>query len=229
MKLGRIGFRAITVLASKGGTGKTTVALHLAAVAQARGVETVVLDSDPQRSASDWAAVRKVPRPQVVRLRPDHYADFHAALMRSPVSLLIIDTPPSGGPMIQQAIRSADLNLLICRPTSLDVWAVERSADLVRRLEARAEVVINQAPPYRSGMEVTSMLAAVEELQRLGLPVAPIGLRTRAAFSDAMKLGLTASESEPTSVAAREIGRLWDHVSQALWGAPSPASPAEVS
>jgi len=49
----------IAVLNQKGGSGKTTIATHLARALQLDGASVVLIDSDPQGSARDWAAVRE--------------------------------------------------------------------------------------------------------------------------------------------------------------------------
>lgn len=212
-----LGFRTLAVLSSKGGSGKTTVAVHMAVAGAACGLRPVLLDCDPQRSASDWAAQRRAPQPQVVRAQPEMLAGLHAGLMRSDAKLLVLDTPPSGGPEIVEALRLADLALIVCRPTALDVWGVSRAAELAKKVCQRAEFVINQAPSRRGGVEAPAVLEAAAALRVYGLPVAPIGLRTRVDFSNAVKTGLSAPEYAPNGTAAAEIGRLWSHVDELLW------------
>lgn len=61
------------------------------------------------------------------------------------------------------------------------------------------------------------MLEAVESLKMLGLPVAPVGLRARAVYQQAVAGGLTAQEAQPASAAAREVALLWEHVDASLF------------
>jgi chromosome partitioning protein len=57
--------KVIAVLNQKGGSGKTTIATHLARALQLDGASVLLVDSDPQGSARDWAAVRD----EISRLR----------------------------------------------------------------------------------------------------------------------------------------------------------------
>ena len=61
------------------------------------------------------------------------------------------------------------------------------------------------------------MLEAVETLKAMGLPVAPVGLRSRAIYQQAVARGLTAQEAQTSSAAAREIGLLWEHLDASLF------------
>ena len=213
-----LGFRTLTLLSSKGGTGKTTLAVQLAVIAAGLGLEPVLLDCDPQRSASDWSSVRGLPKPQVIRVQPQMMKELHFRLRQSEVKLLIIDTPPSGGPETTDALSLSDLSLIVCRPSAFDVWAVGRAAQLASQLSFRSEFVINQAPAKRSGRESATVLEAAETLRRYGVSVAPIGLRTRVDYSNAVKTGRSVTETAPESVAAKELLHLWSHVDEMLWG-----------
>lgn len=213
--------RTLAILSRKGGTGKTTLALHLAVAARAGGLSTVVADLDRQQSAMDWRRLRRADDLAVEPVKPGALFARQQAAERAGRGLLIVDTGSNIEDEVEQAVRCADLCLIVTRPNFFDVKAVAESADLAMRLSRPAVFVINQAPSRRRGVESTVVGQAARTLQDLGLPLAPIGLRSRAAYQHSVAAGLTAQETDPRSVAAREIQALWTWVSAALWPAPA--------
>jgi chromosome partitioning protein len=131
---------------------------------------------------------------------------------------LVIDTPAAPEADGLQAINCADLCVLVCRPTFLDIASVVRSAEAVRRLGKKGVIVLSQAPSRRNGIEPPSVLKAAEALRFTGMPLAPIGLRARTAFQQSLAHGRSVCEWEPGSAAAEEISRLWDLIAPMLLG-----------
>lgn len=209
--------RTIALLSSKGGTGKTTVALHLAAAAAASGRKTLIADLDPQRSACEWARDRKGSKPGVMETRSGCLFVAHQAAERGGVDLMVLDTAPSAGDEVAQAMRLADLSLIVVRPSALDLRAIARSAEMARRLNRPAVFVINQAPSRRRGKEPACIDRAIETLHAYGLPISPAGLRSRSVYQTAVARGLVAQEADPRSAAAAEVRALWRYAAKELW------------
>ncbi len=206
----------LAVLSNKGGSGKTTVAVNLALAGQLRGLRTLVADADPQRSVVDVLRMRERPGPTVMETSGAKLYQLKQTAARSGYELLVIDTPAGSESEMVAAINVADLCLFVVRPNFLDICAAVRTADVVRRVGGRGMVVVNQAPSARKGREATSVLKAAEALRFAGLPVAPTGLRARSAFQGSIACGQSVEEWAPETPAAREIGRLWDHLRQQL-------------
>lgn len=215
--------KTLAILSRKGGTGKTTVALHLAVQAQRLGYRTLVADADSQHSALDWFRIRRQQPPVVVEARPGALYVARDAAARSGMDLAIFDTGPSAGGDCLDAARFSDLCLMVVRPSAFDLRAIRETSDAVARLGRKAWFVINQAPPRRNGEESESVLRAVKQLESYGFPVAPIGLRSRVAYQAGVAQGLSAMEVDPNGIAAAEITALWNAVGAALW----PRRPAE--
>ncbi|MFZ5670619.1 MAG: AAA family ATPase [Pseudomonadota bacterium] len=214
--------KTLAVLSRKGGTGKTTVALHLAAAARAAGQTVLVADVDRQHSALEWRKLRIGEGPAVEAVKPGALFTRQQEAAREGVSLLIVDTGPSVEEEVEQAVRCADLCLVVARPNFFDLRAVAESAALAARFHRPTLFVINQAPPRRGGFEAPIVGQAVRALKALGAPVAGIGLRARVAYQHGVAAGLTAQELEPDGAAAHEIAALWRCVEAAVW----PAEPA---
>ncbi len=77
--------RTIAVIARKGGSGKSTVALHLALAAHLRGRSVLVADTDAQRSASQVLKGRQGSGPAVAETSGAKLFALQLAAMRSGV------------------------------------------------------------------------------------------------------------------------------------------------
>ncbi|MCF8504046.1 MAG: ParA family protein [Caulobacter sp.] len=208
--------KTVVVTSRKGGVGKTTVAVNLALTAFAGGARVMLADIDPQRSATDALKARTRPGPAVIETTAGKLFQLHMAAGREGVDLLVIDTPSTPEAEVALAMNLADLCLLISRPNFLDVASVVRSSEAVRRLGRTGLVVLNQAPPSRKGVEPPSVLRAIEALRFGGLPLATVGLRSRAVYQAAIAHGVSAAEWDPTSTAAREMAGLWRDIQRRL-------------
>ena len=202
--------RTIAIIARKGGSGKTTVALNLAIAAHRRGLTAVVADSDPQRSSVDLMR-RRQGGPLVVETSGRDLFSLQAASVRNGVDTLIIDTPAAQEADLSNAIVLADLSLFVVRPTLVDFYSLARTLRVARHLHKPSLVVLNQAPYQRGGVEPPAVRNALAALELMRLPVSPAILRMRAAYPSALARGCSAEEYSDEA-AASEIEQLWSNV-----------------
>lgn len=217
--------RTLAVLSRKGGTGKTTVAVQMAVASHASGRRTTIIDLDPQRSALDWRRERVGDGPEVMDGKAGGLFTSQLNARRSGTELLILDTRASNDVESAEAARMADFCLLVVRPSFFDVQSIARTAELVTNLRKPAYFVVNQAPSRRNGEEPMLIREAAEMLRGYGVPLAPVGLRYRAAYQNAVRAGRAAQETAPDSLAAFEINTLWHYVRRELW----PSEPRDES
>ena len=196
--------KTIAIISQKGGAGKTTLALHLAAAAEAAGKATVVIDLDPQASAAGWKDSRSEETPVVISLPHTRLTQGLQAAREGGARLAVIDTAPHSEAAAMAAARAADLVLIPCRAGILDLRAIATTAELVKLAQKRAFVVLNALPP-RATQLLNDARGAVEVH---GLEVGPVVLQQRAAFAHALTAGQTAQEYEPDGKAAEEIAAL---------------------
>ena len=112
----------IAVISQKGGAGKTTLAIHLGTVAHAAGLPTVIVDTDPQATASRWGKWRAGKDPDVIDCASHSlFPDKLVALARAGAAFAVIDTPPAADIMAREACRAASLLLIPCRPRAFDL------------------------------------------------------------------------------------------------------------
>ena len=204
--------KTVAVISQKGGAGKTTLALHLAAAAEAVRLSTVVIDLDPQASSADWKDSRKQKTPVVITLPHTRLAQGLQAAQEGGAKLAVIDTAPHSESAAMAAIRAADLVLVPCRPGILDLRAIGTTAELLKLADKPAFVVLNVIPPGASQLLKDACSAVAVH----GLVVAPVVLHQRASFAHALTAGMTATEYEPKGKAAAEVAALLKWVRAAL-------------
>lgn len=222
--------RTLAVLSRKGGTGKTTVALHMAVAAERAGRKTLVADLDPQRSTLEWSRERQkfAATPMIAEAKVGTLFTQRLSAARDGYDLMVIDTRPSTDLECAEAVRWADLCLIVVRPCYFDLRAIARTVELVTNMNKQGLFLINQAPSRRNGEEPKVILDTFEALLDMGLPVAPVGLRYRAAYQNAVREGRSAQELDQESLAAFEVNALWEHVSNAIWPRALDTAPAPV-
>jgi len=202
--LWRCDIKTIAMLSQKGGTGKTTLALHLAVAAERAGAAAVIVDLDPQASASGWSDLRQAEAPVVISAQATRLSQVLKTAESHGASLVLIDTAPHVESAALAAARAADLILIPCRPAILDLKAIGMTIDLVRIAGKPAVVVLNAVPPRGSLTH-----EAGEAVEGYGIPLSPVSLGHRSAFVHALTAGATAQEYEPRGKAAEEITKLY--------------------
>lgn len=209
---GDIQMKTIAIISQKGGAGKTTLALHLATAAMEAGLETAILDLDPQASATSWYDIRENESPLVLPTHAPRLDNELARVKEHGGDLAIIDTAPHSNSMATAAAEAADLILIPCRPAFLDLKAVADTVKITRLVKAPAVIVLSavSAQGYADADEA----AEVARNPELGISVCPHRLAQRVAFSRSLTAGLTAIEYEPEGKAADETRRLFNWICQ---------------
>ena len=199
--------KTISILSSKGGAGKTTIAVNLAISAHRAGLKTVLADCDPQRSATICMQARTDAGPEFEPVAAAVLFQHGDRAARSDFKIRVIDTPASPNSDLTHAINAADLCLVVCRPTFLDLASALNAATLIRQLGRPGAVVLNQTQPSRGGVEPTSVRKAIQALALTGLPLATV-VASRVAYQSSLANGRSAAEVE-SEAAEREVAALW--------------------
>lgn len=211
----------VAVIAQKGGVGKTTTAISLAAAAEKTGLSSVVIDLDPQTSASMWKDLRAAEAPAVVATPASRLFHVLDAAAKNGCSFAVIDCPPTARDIPLEATRLADLVLIPVKPAVLDIAAAKATIDLIAFHKKPAAAFLSLAPAQ--GKELVD---AEEALRAMGIEVAPVRLHSRIAHSRAQQTGQVAFEIEPDGKAAEEVAHLFNFVRRYMITATKKASAA---
>ena len=155
-----------------------------------------------------WSDRRKDSNLHVEFLTERRLSQALTAAHHAQFNYCFIDTPPAAGPQAYTAAQAADLVLIPCRPSLIDLDAIRRTAQLVKSAGVPAFVVFNAAP--HSATTLLDDARAIVEAA--GLTVAPVVLRERGAYRAAWPSGKAVTETAPKSKAAHEILHLKDWI-----------------
>jgi len=167
----------IVVLNPKGGSGKTTLAINLAAYFASRGDNTLLIDRDPQGSSTRWLRKRKAPQPAINGIATFE-RDSRTTMswqMRVPegTNRIVVDSPAAvEARTMPELVRDANKVIVPVLPSDIDIHAASRCiADLllvakIKRAENRIGVVAN-----RVRKNTLMFQALMRFLEKLDIPV----------------------------------------------------------
>ncbi len=198
----------ITVAQQKGGSGKTTVAAHLAVAFARSGKSVGLLDVDPQGSLGEWFERREAALGEdgvglAFRTASGWGARREAKQLARDHDVIVVDTPPKSDLEIRPAIEMADLVIVPVQPTPVDLWATTPTLEMAAKERTGSLIVINRA--LSRALLTAEMIAATGEL---GHAVAAAHLGNRVAYPQSMGEGRTAPELAPGGPAAAEVAAL---------------------
>ena len=196
--------KVLAFLSQKGGAGKTTLAVHTAVAAHEAGEAAVLIDTDPQKSASVWGDARQGAAPIVATANVSELGRVLKAALGDGMVLAIVDAAPHAAPEAARIARVADLVVIPCRPTAFDLAAAEGAVRIVKAAKTPAVFVLSACPSRAPEIAETR-----ESLAGYGLQGAPVDITDLLAFARAVASGRAVTEFEGDGKAAAEIRALW--------------------
>jgi|TARA_A100001518_G_scaffold2392_1_gene2292 chromosome partitioning protein len=195
----------IGVLNQKGGVGKTTLAVNIAAALARTGQRVLLIDADPQGSALDWAAAREGdPLFAVVGLpKPSIHKEL--ALVGEGYDVVVIDGPPRVTDLARSAIMASDVVLIPVQPSPYDIWAADEVVKLIQEASVFKENLKSVFVINRKIANTAIGRDVREALEAYDLPTLEASIVQRVAFAEAAAVGKAIYEQDRDGVASQEI------------------------
>ena len=219
--------KILAIVNQKGGAGKTTLALNVAAALVELGRRALVVDAAPQGSATRWAVQRNGGAPAPVHPLPvenDRDAGRFAAELRRlardhRAAYVVVDCPPGLQRAAIAALLVADLALVPVTPSPLDLWAVEKALELVGEARQARGGQLPRVALVPSRLIAGTVMARElpEALADFDEPVAP-GITQRVALAESAIVGQAIGEYAPGSKGHEEFRELARYAVRALGG-----------
>jgi chromosome partitioning protein len=206
----------ITVAQQKGGVGKTTIAVCIAGELSRRSYDVALVDSDPQRSSCQWAELGNLEFPvHEIGMENTTIGNWALEVKGVHTDIVVIDTAPSER-QLAASIALADLVLVPCTASGLDIEATDRTVAIIRavrgRRPSRLAVIL---VPNRVDRRTLEGQQLEGELQTFGEMVGP-AIGSRSSFVRAFAAGKSIAELAPGDVADLEIKTLCNLVIREL-------------
>ncbi|HEX4917104.1 MAG TPA: ParA family protein [Limnobacter sp.] len=199
--------KTIIISSRKGGAGKTTLSLNLAAHAAQYGKKKVaLLDSDPQGSSLFWASLRDKDYPTVRKVGSGDIALDISELEDDGYDFVFIDMPPTDKKWVRDALEHADLVLIPTKASPLDIHSASNTLEWAADAGSKVTWIINGASVLSKTPEIV-----FEQLKATGSVCRTI-VHERNDFVISVGLGKSVTEFAPSSKAAAEIDGLWREV-----------------
>ena len=175
----------VAVIGEKGGTGKTTFAVHLAGWRSAAGKDVMLIDADRQESSTRWVNLRQDNDWQT----PESVQKFGQGLRQAVRDLsrryddVVVDIGAGDGTAMATVLRVADIAVVPLQPNEMDMWTVDFLNDLAAESKEVNEslavhAVLNRAPTHHTMLDVQAALTAFKEFPELQVTDAVVHERT---------------------------------------------------
>ena len=208
--------KVVALTSDKGGMGKSTLAINLAAAAAEAGVEAAILDLDPQASVGRWARMRKkagLPaQPYAEVCVPIDVEDRIVELREAGAQLVLLDTAGRDNNAISAAIAAADLVLIPCHPTDLELSTL---GPTLARLRADQRLNYVLLIDWSAGA-TRRRTDATSAIERAGGRVSPAVYTHRSDYRLAIENGQGVTEYQRYQSAAIEIRKVWQWLQSEL-------------
>ncbi len=204
--------KVITISQQKGGTGKTTLAVHLAmAFIKYHNLKVAIIDTDPQGSLGKWFMIRsekKVSNENLTFKTASLWgAQYESKTLKNDHDIVIIDTPPKIESDARPSIEAADLVLIPMAASHVDFWATGAIVEIAKKANKKILAQINRSSQRSKLIDKTK-----DFIKSLDLQSTETIIGNRQIYTSSMDEGKTAVEKQKKGNAVDEIKKLSDQI-----------------
>ena len=204
--------KTIAIISQKGGSGKTTLALNLAVAAHLDGKAAVIADLDEQASATMWHQARQDPLPHVQPTQAENLPAVMEVAEKQGVEFFIIDTAPQSDRPAITAAELADVILITCKPSVMDLRAVQNTVRLIQMASLKRGAQVFMLLTMIEHFSKRESDQAAQILRELSMDVLPCWLGHRVAYRHSLINGLGVLEYEHSGKAAEEVRKIYQAI-----------------
>jgi chromosome partitioning protein len=200
--------KTLAVVSHKGGTGKSTLSIHLAVQAQSEGRDTLLVDMDKKSSSgAEWASIRTDKQPLVVTAEVSDITELQQQATDEGFELLIMDCPPYLNDDTDRITKLADFTILPTSPRFADICTLPKGID---KIHQPYSVVLNSCTPDPVNKISFKTAQVYQMLNDSGIPVSPVHITRLEAFTEALNYGQGVTEYQSNGKASKQIKVLLD-------------------
>ena len=201
----------ISLVNQKGGVGKSTTAINLAASLTRKNCKLVFIDTDPQGSAVRWHTIENNKAFEIKHHpRPISHQDLNE--LAWDCDHVVIDAPPANGDITQSILAITDLAIIPLSPSPVDMWSCDKTLEMISEQEKRNTglksklLVTRKIPGTKLGREARETMGVFDT------DIFETELCQRVAYIEAMNAGVSVMQYAPNSKAAGEIENLGQEI-----------------
>lgn len=202
----------------KGGTGKTTIATNIAALRAKAGYDVLLVDTDPQKTASYWSLIRdeKEQLPKITTIQKFDNIKKEILSLKNKFDDIIIDAGGRDSIELRTGLLVSDKVISPLRASQFDLWTLAKINHHIQDAQLINEkltpfILINQSPSHPAVKEEKEAFSFLKEFETLNILSSFI--KERIAFRKAAMNGLSVTELSPEDKkASLEISQLYEEV-----------------
>lgn len=204
--------KIITVAQQKGGSGKTTIAAHIAVALGQKNYKVALIDTDPQATLKCWYGLREerfgkeYTGMEFVSVSGIRIAN-ELLRLKSKVDFIVIDSPPHTATETKSSVRNSDIVIIPIQPSPADLWAASATINICGEERIKFFTLLNR---------VNKNTKLASDIRSKVLNPLKSEIANRTIFASCFLKGLCATEVGPKDSASIEVKKLVDEILKKL-------------